>query len=550
MKLFNKLSLIALGAIMTVGVSVGASVGHDTVATYAADVETKATFEFGNNGSASHNDGSSKASYEETNNGYTLKLTNGSQMYTGARDAKGNSCIKFGSSKNAGYATMSVPDDITQVTILLAKYKSDTSKVSVGSTTHTLTKNSDAGEYDSIVVDTTTTKSIKISTVSGGLRAMMNTIYFQAAAAGEGPQDTIELDQKTLNLDLYGTTTATLTATTSGEGDVTWASSDTSVATVDGGVVTAVAVGQTTISAKYNDAYATCAVTVVDSSIYVPNGNTFNKITTTADLTDGNYLIVNEVAERVFDGSLSSLDVTSNFVTTTITDGTIESCPNLENAIFTIAASGEKHTIKSASGKYIGKSATGNGLDTTTTSALNTITFDADGNAIITSAAGNTLQYNKTSGQDRFRYFGTTQQPIALYKFVDAEASDDATVYATSFLTKTATVCAITENEAAGEAPQAMKDVWTELETEYTALSSGAKDVVKTNTELVTRYNTIVTKYTGLNDFMGTGAASLNTVPMFASNNGNTNVLLLVAIASLVAIGLVAVVIRRRKYNA
>ena len=95
-----------------------------------------------------------------------------------------------------------------------------------------------------------------------------------------------------------------------------------------------------------------------------------------------------------------------------------------------------------------------------------------------------------------------------------------------------------------------MKDVWTTLSAAYSELSATAKDFVKDNTQLITRYNGIMAKYTGLNDFLGTGVTALNNMTMFASNNGNTNVLLLVAIASLVAMGLVAVVIRRRKYNA
>ena len=43
---------------------------------------------------------------------------------------------------------------------------------------------------------------------------------------------------------------------------VTWSSSNTAVATVDGGKVTAVAPGTATITAKAGDKTATCAVTV------------------------------------------------------------------------------------------------------------------------------------------------------------------------------------------------------------------------------------------------------------------------------------------------
>ena len=47
-------------------------------------------------------------------------------------------------------------------------------------------------------------------------------------------------------------------------GKVTWTSSDESIATVSGGIVTAVSAGTATITASYNDLSVTCAVTVKD----------------------------------------------------------------------------------------------------------------------------------------------------------------------------------------------------------------------------------------------------------------------------------------------
>ncbi len=77
-------------------------------------------------------------------------------------------------------------------------------------------------------------------------------------------------DNRTLTLDktelsLIRGTTYTLTATLSlGKGEFTWSSSDESVATVSkDGVVTAVALGNATITVAYDDKVATCAVTVV-----------------------------------------------------------------------------------------------------------------------------------------------------------------------------------------------------------------------------------------------------------------------------------------------
>ena len=143
-----------------------------------AEPQSLAKFELGANGSASHADGSSKTSYTEKVNGYTLNLTNGSQFYTGAIDAKGNSCIKLGASSKAGSCTFTVGDNVTKVIIYVAKYKDKTSKVTINGTAHTLTKNSDNGQYDVIEIDTTKTKTINLSTASGGYRCMINSIEF------------------------------------------------------------------------------------------------------------------------------------------------------------------------------------------------------------------------------------------------------------------------------------------------------------------------------------------------------------------------------------
>ena len=153
---------------------------------FAADTVV-ATFELGANGSASHADGSIKTSYSETDGNYTLTFSGITNMYTGARDAKGNGCIKLGASSKAGGFSFTVPNDVTSVVIYAAKYKANATKLKVGSTTHTLTKNSNDGAYDAITVDTTSTKTVTLTTVSGGYRAMVNTIEFIAAGSSTEP---------------------------------------------------------------------------------------------------------------------------------------------------------------------------------------------------------------------------------------------------------------------------------------------------------------------------------------------------------------------------
>ena len=79
-------------------------------------------------------------------------------------------------------------------------------------------------------------------------------------------------------LQLYVGKTVTLIATLNGEttSNVTWSSSDTSVATVDGGLVTALKAGTTNITATVDNLTATCVITAVEQEekdLYVPDYN-------------------------------------------------------------------------------------------------------------------------------------------------------------------------------------------------------------------------------------------------------------------------------------
>lgn len=90
-------------------------------------------------------------------------------------------------------------------------------------------------------------------------------------ACGES-KTSVTLDKTALAIERFDT--ATITATVEGTtGEVVWSSDNEGVATVSGGVVTAVAAGVATITAKVGDASATCAVTVTDSG-YFPVLNT------------------------------------------------------------------------------------------------------------------------------------------------------------------------------------------------------------------------------------------------------------------------------------
>lgn len=172
------------------------------------------------------------------------------------------------------------------------------------------------------------------------------------------------------------------------------------------------------------NATATSSVTPVAGDKYV-------KVTSTSDLTSGQYLIVYEEESVAFNGGLTSLDAASNTIEVVLNNNEIAVTNATAAAEFTIDVT--EGTIKSASGLYIGQTSNANGLAASAETAYtNALSLDEDGNADILSSGGSYLRYNATSGQDRFRYFKsstyTSQKAIQLYKKVEAEQPITVTV--------------------------------------------------------------------------------------------------------------------------
>ena len=140
--------------------------------------ETLATFTFGANGSAEHKDGSDLgATKTYTENGYDLALTGMSKVYAPAYDATGNSCIKLGTSKLTGTLSFTVANDVDKVIINIAGYKAATStNLTINGQSYNVTTASNNGEYTAITIDTSTTKTITLTTVT--YRAMIDSIVF------------------------------------------------------------------------------------------------------------------------------------------------------------------------------------------------------------------------------------------------------------------------------------------------------------------------------------------------------------------------------------
>ena len=175
----------------------------------------------------------------------------------------------------------------------------------------------------------------------------------------------------------------------------------------------------------------------------VLDGNAYVKVTSTEDLTDGCYLIVNEDNSVAFNGSLETdLDASGNTIDVTISGNLIAANSTTNASYVTISydSENEGYSVQTASGIYIGTNNNSNELKTnTSTPFIHTITFD-NGDALLTGKAGAVLRYNDASNQNRFRYYKsssyTSQKAVQLYKLTTVEeipVTIGATGYATLF---------------------------------------------------------------------------------------------------------------------
>ncbi len=364
---------------------------------FAADTEI--VFNFGANGSATHADGSEKSTYSETSSGYTLTLSDMSKVYGGARDAKGNSCLKLGTASAAGKFTFTVPAEVTSVKIAIAKYKSNTAKVTINGTTTTLTKNSNDGAYDVITVDTSSTKTVSLTTVSGGYRAMVNSITF-VVSGGSSEPDTPACEHKntTTNDDAVDAT-----CTTEGK--------NASVTCNDcGDTVTK----QTTIAALgHNYVDGVCSRCGETAVIY-------QLVTNISDLKIGDSIII---VATGYDVALSTTQNNNNRAETAITKLSnqvvlVDSVQVLtleagtaDNTFAFNTGSGYLYAAGGSSDNYL---KTKNDLDNTGSWSIE---IAEDGTATVKAQieGRNWLRYN--SNNKLFSCYSSGQQNIAIYKY-------------------------------------------------------------------------------------------------------------------------------------
>ncbi len=155
----------------------------------------------------------------------------------------------------------------------------------------------------------------------------------------------------------------------------------------------------------------------------------YAKVTSTGDITNGDYLIVYETGSVAFDGSLTTLDATSNTIDITISESKITANSTINASKFTIDVA--NRYIKSASDKYIDQSGWSNGLaGNDAVTSVHSMSIDGSGNFVV-EGTGNDgagtptyvqLKYNAENSQKRFRFYKSGQGDIQLYKY-DAGAT-------------------------------------------------------------------------------------------------------------------------------
>ncbi len=142
----------------------------------------------------------------------------------------------------------------------------------------------------------------------------------------------------------------------------------------------------------------------------------------------GDYLIVYNAGPYAMNGSLTSLDATSNYKTVTLSEKTITVAADENDFYFTVEPNGSGYAIKAASGKYIGRSSNANGLESSNTALPVTLSLSGTDANIV--SGGAYLRFNEQSGQTRFRFYKsgsyTGQKAISLYKRVEVAPPEPA----------------------------------------------------------------------------------------------------------------------------
>ncbi|MCI6329581.1 MAG: bacterial Ig-like domain-containing protein [Erysipelotrichaceae bacterium] len=289
--------------------------------------------------------------------------------------------------------------------------------------------------------------------------------------------------------------------------------------------------------------------------IVVVAATNYELVTTAPNDWSGEYLVVTNNNKKLLglDCSLESPDVASNYVTLTATDNVIATNSNYS---ITIEKMEGGYSVKSTlHGYYIGGGADKNYLLTNkTVPYLNTITLNDDGSVALTSNT-KSLAFNATTGQERFRYYGSGYLPVSLYR---RAASSSASIFADYFINDLH--CDATGATAPSvDEWNALKDIYAELDAyDQLTFKIAVGNPSGTNVEqAVAKYDYIITKYgvTNYVDFMGRveyGSLTLaNNRIEFADKLDSQSTIICVVVLTLLSVSIIGgyIILKKTKEN-
>lgn len=168
------------------------------------------------------------------------------------------------------------------------------------------------------------------------------------------------------------------------------------------------------------------SVTITQAAKAAEGAAYYEKVTSAPADWSGEYLLVYESDKYLFDGSLTDVDSSPNYITLQSISDRLSFADYSQYAV-TIEKYETGYSVKTASGYYIGRSANSNGFNSSTsTPYVNTLSFE-DGMIKIAGSGGRVFNYNSQSG--KFRFFASTNAPlVSAYKLVGGNEGGETPV--------------------------------------------------------------------------------------------------------------------------